>query len=267
MSAKTSPDNFVYFQLAPSAGGTFHFSTYKTLDGKMHGVVDEVDPQGNTKYKRFRLNVTEPLQIHKDNVDDLEHLTNHPSNPESPWFNGKKVFYRLQPELQAQNEVDFIKEQNRAITVAAELEGKRLLEVASLCGFRYAENEELQASRAVLKFAQSDYIKFMDIIRIPAREASTRRIAKEAIFNNVIYKENGVFKFGGQTLGDTEDSVVAFLTADKDVALLIERRVGLREDVHPKKKEVVKEEEEEASDAAKAIMEAAKKPAGRPKAS
>lgn len=224
---KTDPQNYVYYELVE--GGNYHFDAYTTGDGKTHRLKETEDGNEIT-YKRFYLNKGRLLPVHKDNKRTIEYLNGHPNNPKSDWFNGKAIFKVVEQEKDAKAEIELTVAKSKAITLAAELKGKRLLEVASLCGGFFTPEEEQQALRAVLKFATLDHEKFLAILNIPAREASIRRVVGAAMHGGVIYKENGVYKFGGEVLGDAEDTIVSRLVNDKDMLLVIERRTGLREE-------------------------------------
>lgn len=238
---KTDPQNYTYYELV--YGGNYHFDSYTTGDGKTHRLVESED--GNEKtFKRFHLNKGRLFPVHNDNKKTINYLNGHPNNPKSEWFSGKTIFKVVEREKDAANEIDLTIAKSKAITLAAELKGKRLLEVASLCGGFFDVGEEQQALRSVLKFATLDHEKFLGILNVPAREAAIRRIVGAAVRNGTIYKENGVYKFSGEVLGDGEDTIVSRLTNDKDMLHIIEVRAELRD--APEKSVPENEEKEES---------------------
>ena len=222
-----SSKDFVLFLLKPNNGGSFHFSEYKTLDGQVHRLVETVLPDGRTRYKRFHFNMDEPFTVHKSNKELLDFLENHPNNPESPWFNGKTLFYRLQPELESQKRIEDKLFNAKVLTLASELKGKRLFEVASLCGLFFDESEgETIAFEAILSFAESRPQEFMKAYNVPNKEARMRHLVRTAVGKGVISNSDGVYRFGSYTLGVDENSVIGKLTNEKEVLEMIESRIG-----------------------------------------
>jgi len=222
-----SSKDFVLFLLKPGNGGSFHFSEYKTLDGKVHRLTETILPDGRTKYKRFHFNIDEPFSVHKSNSELLEFLENHPNNPESPWFNGSTLFYRLQPEVESQKRIEDKLFNAKALTLASELKGKRLFEVASLCGLFFDESEgDTLAFEAVLGFAERNPKEFFKAYNIPNKEARMRHLVRTAIGKGVLSNSDGVYKFGSYTLGIDENSVIGKLSNEKEVLEMIEARIG-----------------------------------------
>lgn len=222
-----SSKDFVLFLLKPNNGGSFHFSEYRTLDGQVHRLVETILPDGRTRYKRFHFNLDEPFTVHRSNKELLDFLENHPNNPESPWFNGKTLFYRLQPELESQKRIEDKLFNAKVLTLASELKGKRLFEVASLCGLFFDESEgETLAFEAILSFAESRPQEFMKAYNVPNKEARMRHLVRTAVGKGVISNADGVYRFGSYTLGVDEESVIGKLTNEKEVLEMIESRIG-----------------------------------------
>jgi hypothetical protein len=222
-----SSKDFVLFLLKPNNGGSFHFSEYKTLDGQVHRLVETILPDGRTRYKRFHFNLDEPFTVHRSNKELLDFLENHPNNPESPWFNGKTLFYRLQPEVESQKRIEDKLFNAKVLTLASELKGKRLFEVASLCGLFFDESGgETLAFEAILSFAESRPQEFMKAYNVPNKEARMRHLVRTAIGKGVISNADGVYRFGSYTLGVDEESVIGKLTNEREVLEMIESRIG-----------------------------------------
>jgi hypothetical protein len=167
--------------------------------------------------------------IHRSNKELLDFFTNHPNNPESPWFNGKSLFKRLQPEVESQQRIEEKLLNAKALTLASELKGRRLLEVASLCGMFYDEDNETLAFEGVLNFADKDPNQFLNIYNIPNKEARMRHLVRTAINRGVITNSNGVYRFGSFTLGVDENSTIGKLVNEKEVLEMIESRLGFLE--------------------------------------
>ena len=221
--------DFEFFLLQSGNGSTFHFSEYKTLDGVVHRLTETILPDGRTRYKRFHFNVGEPMVVHKSNKELLDFLTNHPNNPESPWFNGNALFKRLQPEVESKLRIEDKLLNAKAITLASELKGRRLLEVASLCGMFYDEEDEIIAFENVLTYAERNPKQFLKIYAIPNREARMRHLVRTAIGRGVITTNDGVYRFGSYTLGVDEDSTIGKIVNEKEVLEMIESRLGFLE--------------------------------------
>ena len=221
--------DFEAFMLQSGNGGTFHFSEYRTLDGKIHRLTETILPDGRTRYRRFHLNADEPYMIHKSNEELMEFFMNHPNNPESPWFNGKALFKRLQPEVDSQQRIEDKLLNAKALTLASELKGRRLLEVASLCGMFYDEEDEIAAFEGVLTFADRDPKQFLKIYNIPNKEARMRHLVRTAVSRGVIATGDGVYRFGSYTLGVDENSTIGKLVNEKEVLEMIESRLGFLE--------------------------------------
>jgi hypothetical protein len=221
-----SRKDFVMFVLKPNNGSTFHFSEYRTLDGKVHRLVETILPDGRTRYKRFHFNMDEPFTVHRSNEEMLNFLENHPNNPESPWFNGQAMFYRLQPEVESQKRIEDKLFNAKALTLASELKGKRLLEVASLCGMFFDEENETLAFEGVLSYAERDPQGFIKAYNVPNKEARMRHLIRTAISKGVISNSDGTYKFGSYTLGVDDNSVIGKLTNEREVLEMIESRIG-----------------------------------------
>lgn len=247
MSVKQS--DFEFFVLQPGNGSTFHFSEYKTLDGLVHRLTETILPDGRTRYKRFHFNIDEPMLVHKANKELMDFLGNHPNNPESPWFNGTSLFKRLQPEVESKQRIEDKLLNAKALTLASELKGRRLLEVASLCGMFYDEEDDVLAFEGVLTYAERNPKQFLKVYNIPNREARMRHLVRTAVGKGVITTGDGVYRFGSYTLGVDENSTIGKLVNEKEVLEMIESRIGFldseKEEAKAPAQEAPKEQEPE----------------------
>jgi hypothetical protein len=232
MQSKIKPQDHEFFELMEKGGGTFHFATYYTPAGELRGIKIGEDKNGQTIYKRFSLDKENKMRIHKANKVELEFITNHPNNPDSPYFNGIARFRKYAPEKQDRQAIDIEVAKAAAVTEAGNLKGTRLFEIAALLGMFYDETPEgeISALRAVIGVAVSDPSHFLKVFNTPRKESKVRRVIKAAIHEGVITRDNGVYRFGSVTLGIDEDGVVGKLTAEEDLFTLVERRVGLAEE-------------------------------------
>ena len=237
--------DFEFFLLQAGNGSTFHFSEYKTLDGQVHRLVDTILPDGRTRYKRFHFNIDEPMLVHKANKELMDFLMNHPNNPESPWFNGTSLFKRLQPEVESRQRIEDKLLNAKALTLASELKGRRLLEVASLCGMFYDEEDETLAFENVLTYAERNPKQFLKVYNIPNKEARMRHLVRTAVGRGVITTNDGVYRFGSYTLGVDENSAIGKLVNEKEVLDMIESRIGFLDSEKEEPKPAVKEPVEE----------------------
>lgn len=232
MQSRTKPQEYEYFELLK--GGTFHFSTYRKPDGTLVGIEEGVDTNGRPMYKRFSMEKENKFRVHKTNKEEMKLFSEHPNNPDSPYFNGRAVFRKYQPQKQIQAQIDVELAKANAVTEAGNLKGERLFEIASLLGAFYSPDQEVDALRFVIGVATSDPAHFIKIFNTPRKESKVRRIVKAAIFNNVIKLTNGAYRFGELTLGAEEDGVVARLTSDEGLLDIVERRVGLAKEEEAK---------------------------------
>lgn len=235
MEGKIKHEDYHYFVLAEGNGQTYWFTTYRKLNGSVQRLL-ETEIEGNKVWRKITLKKDQAFPVYKEDKQLLEFMKNHPNCPDSPEFTGKVVFYRHDPERDAQTQLNDIMLETDAVVAVKELAGKRLLEIAALCGMSYSLDQERQCKTALTLFAKRNPQRVLDAIQTPDKQAHIVYIVREAMAKGNIVRENSVYKFAGHVLGIDEDGVVATLQSKAELLELIERRNSIGNEEAPAKR-------------------------------
>jgi hypothetical protein len=224
--------DFEYFRLAKGvAGGVHHFTTYSTISGKKKFIVEDYDEEGNPIKKRFYFDKDRLYQVSKQNEEEIEFLKNHPNNPESPEFSGTLLFERVQPAKEAKERLDVKIKRSKAVNLASELSGSRLLEICALAGAFYNDNQTTEALEYVVAYAEKNPDEFNRLFKSPQSQTKVKYAVTKGRAQGILTADgNGVIKFGQVTLGLDNEQAAAKLMAEGDLLELLLNKIGIEEE-------------------------------------
>lgn len=220
--------DFEYFRLAKGvAGGIHHFTTYSTITGKKKFIVEDYDEEGNPIKKRFYFDKDRLYQVHKSNVEEIEFLTNHPNNPESAEFSGTLLFERVQPAKEAKERLEIKIARSKAVSLAAELDGARLLEICALAGAFFNDNQTTEALEYIVSYAEKNPLEFNRIYKSPQSQTKVKYAVTKGLATGILKNENGVIKFGQVTLGLDNEQAAAKLMSEGGLLELLSSKISI----------------------------------------
>jgi len=223
--------DFEYFRLAKGiAGGIHHFTTYSTISGKKKFIIEDQDEDGNPIKKRFYFDKDRLYQVSKQNKEEVEFLKNHPNNPESPEFSGTLLFERVQPAKEAKERLDVKLQRAKAVNLASELDGTRLLEICALAGAFFTENQSGEALEYVVNYAEKNPEDFGRLFKSPQSQTKVKYAVTKGRATGILTEAGGVIKFGQVTLGLDNEQAAAKLMAEGGLLELLLNKIGLEED-------------------------------------
>lgn len=209
MSADT---DFVSFRYE-GTNANWGFSSYKDKTGKIQRFVESKDGS-KVKYKHISFaSNRRMLRFHISQKKLIEYVRNHPNCPESENYCDVMIFKEWSPIKDAEVKNTLRKLQNKAASMAMELDEVECREVAALFG-HFTDSYEMQLD-SLLTRAEKEPRKLIDIIKSPDRYV--RSLLKIGISRKIFTTMGTTIMYNNIKLGVTEDFAVSKLLADADL--------------------------------------------------
>lgn len=216
-------NNFAEFMLTSASLAGYSLNAYLDLDGNEHSIKDRKDEHGNPIKRRFKFNHNmRVLRVPLAQKEIIEFLRNAPECEGSPNNTGQQCYFKeVNNERDAEKIVEIEGERIMAQTLAYNLKGQDLADVALLCGTN-SSNESMQRKK-VLDYSGSNPKGFVALVSSP--DVKTRSLVRRALEQGLVTKKGFIYMWSDVHLGNDEDSAVKFLMKDKKIAKAIEEKL------------------------------------------
>ena len=154
-----------------------------------------------------------------------EYIKNYPGcrnaesniNPKTgaPYEGRQYVYKIMDSEADANIAVKARRLKNKAETIAFDLEGQDLTDVAGLINPRGFNQTAAQNTHLCLEFASKDPQAFIDLV--DSKDRKVRSLIREGVRQGKLQKRGHMIVWDGEMLGGDEDSAVSKLINDRDL--------------------------------------------------
>lgn len=228
MAKKFNPNDYVHFVYLTPKNASYGFSTYQTLEGDVKFISYGKDPKTGEPIKYFFTfsKKDRVIRVHKNKKDIfgnsvVEFLRNSPECKNSP--NGTYepnengdlvqvgvIFKEMNEESDAEKAIAAKEYRLKAETLAANLKGEELHEVAALLGIY---GKETLVKHAVMEVAGNRPPQFMEAYDNPNRKAFA--LIRKGLNAKVLLQKGSIIMWNDTTIGADEQDAVATLLKDK----------------------------------------------------
>jgi uncharacterized protein (DUF1778 family) len=214
--------NTTFVLLNPKLAG-FSFNGYLDKDGDTKFITSHKDTNGNPVYRRFKWpRGSRSFVIPGAQKEVIEFFRNSPFCEGSPIAMSKPYFKELDLEKDAELVVEDESRRILAQAAALKLEGKRLKDVALLCGYD-GPSDKLQRQK-VLSYAKNSPVVFMELL-------DSKTLDVEVLFTNgltsgILKRKGFLFYFDDVVLGNSKDKVIGRLMEEADLRNAISERLN-----------------------------------------
>jgi hypothetical protein len=228
MAKKFDANDYVHFVYLRPTNAEYGFATYQDATGEVKYISYSKDPKTGEPIKYyFNFNMKDRvIRVHRNRKDIfgnsvVEFLRNSPECKDSPNGvyepdgNGNLVqtgviFKELNEESDAEKAIAAKEYRLKAETLAANLKGDDLYDVAALLGIF---GKERLVKHAVLEVAGNRPQQFMDAYDDPNRQAIA--LVRKGIHAKVLTTKGSIILWNSTTIGVDEQDAAASLLKDK----------------------------------------------------
>jgi hypothetical protein len=231
-------DDYIYFILDKSKEGnaSYGFTGYSDKFGVYQFVPSALkNKYGDPIPKKYRFTSShKTIKVHKDRIDEVTFLTNHPScegstNAEyrSDGVGGKiqlgVSFRKMNTEADAELANDRVETKIAAMNKVVEIGKDKILTVDFARSLGYRTTGHQTALIHLYKFAEQDPDKFL--LEINAPELNSKILFFKALEAGVIVKNNIIYRVEGIDLGVDVPAAIKKIHGDEEVRTLIEHKL------------------------------------------